>query len=246
MSQTALFYQQPVPLNAQRHALSRLDANMGVAFARHAQAVMITGSEFTLASRDYPIVFIADDDSVIPVALFGLRPDQNLFVNDAGEWRDGYVPAYVRRYPFILSGDPANGQLTVCIDEACAGFGQEKGRRLFLDDGTQSPYLQDNLRFLQQYQIDYEQTRHIMRQIRDAGLLEPMTANIETADGKKLQIQGFLTVNRERLKAVKGDALAAMNTSDALYLIHLHLASLNTFSHLMARFAALGNNVAAA
>ena len=246
MSQAALFYQQLVPINAQRHALSCVDTRMGFAYARHAQAVMIAGSEFALISRDYPIVFIPDGDVDIPVALLGLRTEQNLFVNEIGEWVDAYIPAYVRRYPFILSGNPGDSQLTVCIDEACSGFGRDKGERLFRDDGSQSPYLHGNILFLQQYQIDSERTRQVMRLLRNAGLLEPMEANVEIKGGKKLQVQGFLTVNRARLKALTGDTLAELHKTDALELIYLHLASLNTFNQLVDRFAAVDNSMAAA
>jgi hypothetical protein len=246
MGQAALFYQHLVPINAQRHALSCIDTRKGFEYARHAQAVMIVASEFTLVSRDYPIVFIPDGDADIPVALLGLRTEQNLFVNDAGEWARMYIPAYVRRYPFILSGNPGDSQLVVCIDEACTGFGQDKGERLFLDDGSQSPYLQANIRFLQQYQRDAEQTRQLMRQIRSAGLLEPMEANVEINGGMKLQVQGFLTVNRARLKALDGETLAGLHRSDALELIYQHLASLNMFNQLVDRFAAVANSVAAA
>lgn len=246
MSQTALFYQHLVPISAQRHALSCIDSRVGFAYARRAQAVMIADSEFALISRDYPIVFIPDGDADIPVALLGLRTEQNLFVNDAGEWAHTYIPAYVRRYPFILSGNQGDSQLTVCIDEAYAGFGRDKGERLFLDDGTQSPYLQHNIRFLQQYQIDSERTRQGMRLIRSAGLLEPMEANVEIKGGEKLQVQGFQTINRARLKALAGDMLAELHRTDALELIYLHLASLNMFSQLVERFAAVNSSVAAA
>lgn len=248
MSRQALFYDKVVPLNTQRHRELRLE-HAGFGFAAKVNAVLLTASEFARATQEFPVVFVEEGGAVQPVAVLGLRQGENLFVDETGLWGATYVPAYVRRYPFIMYGSPdggKHGKQVVCIDDGYAGFSQEKGERLFLDDGSQSPYLQGNIRFLQQYQRDFEQTRQVMRLIHNAGLLEPMQANVEMKGGSKLQVQGFLTINRARLKELKGDALAELHRSDALELIYLHLASLNIFSRLVDRFAAVMGSAAAA
>jgi len=109
-------FKQPRPLDRIAHKDLTLDRKAGFGFARSQIAVPITLSEFPAVARDYPIVFAGDAPQ--PFALLGLREGHSLMVNDAGQWRKGrYVPAHLRRYPFVFMEAPDN-QFVLCIDEA--------------------------------------------------------------------------------------------------------------------------------
>jgi hypothetical protein len=40
---------------------------------------------------------------VQPIAILGLKTDQNSYLDSEGRWKARYLPAFVRRYPFVFS-----------------------------------------------------------------------------------------------------------------------------------------------
>jgi len=112
-----VLYKNPQPLNAERHKGKSLRAVTSYAFAARANSVPMNGNEFPLVMHDYPIVF-TPGDPITPVAVMGMRADQNLFVAPNGAWMEGrYIPAYIRRYPFIFTDLTQQQKLVLSIDE---------------------------------------------------------------------------------------------------------------------------------
>lgn len=234
-SELPLFYKKPVPLNSEVHALTRIGKSPGgFAFAASAHSVMLAGVEFAEACRFFPILFSSlGNGAVAPVALLGLQSGENMFVGAAGEWLAEYVPAYVRRYPFITtSGDGA--PQTVCFDELCEGVNVEEGELLFLN-GEQTPYLQGVLRFLTDYTAQINSTEVVCRQISDKGLLKPMTLNVQLNDGRKLSLTDFQVVDEQKLNELDKDALDEIFRSGALAMIYFHLVSMRAIAGMVNR-----------
>src|SRR3990170_2523980 len=113
-----LLYDQLEPISSQQHGTLKvrgLEAMPGVA---KVHAIPLTVDEFALAQRHYPIIFSAGDDPV-PLALMGLNEGVNTYFNAEGKVDDrhAYVPAYLRRYPFLLARLNPNGdELSLCVD----------------------------------------------------------------------------------------------------------------------------------
>ena len=119
-----IFYTKPVGLNKSEHKnLKIVPQSDDFAFATKTNSVILAGVEFTEAAKDFPIVFAEAGGNIVPVALLGLRNEQNLFVNDDGSWAGRYIPAFIRRYPFILSETTDTSDNQFCI--ACM-FGNYK------------------------------------------------------------------------------------------------------------------------
>ncbi|MEN8178382.1 MAG: SapC family protein [Pseudomonadota bacterium] len=238
MSDKVLFYNKIVPLNEQRHKNYCFEHKGDYSFTKETNAVFLSLMEFPKASREYPIVFAGNEENSAPFALVGLENNQNLFLSKYEKWNAEYIPAYVRRYPFVLA--KSNNNYTVCIDESCKGFNQEgKGERLFDEKGEQSTYLENMLGFLNQYHIDQKRTQDFMAKLREYDLLEPMHANVELNSGVRVSLKGFFVINRDRLKKLESDKITDLIKSDALERIYTHLVSLENFNPLMERFAAL-------
>ena len=123
-----LFYQQIVPLNDQTHARVRMKPLDHFRFALRTNSVPILAGEFAECARCYPIVFATGEGGLVPMALLGLREAENLFVSAEGKWLVPYVPAFVRRYPFVAARG-SNGQVVVCFDELAACSGKAKANR---------------------------------------------------------------------------------------------------------------------
>ena len=201
----------------------------------------LTATEFPFAARDYVIVF-AGEGTPMPAAILGLQQDRNLFVADDGAWQGRYIPAFVRRYPFVFSSNEDQSQFTLCIDKEFAGLNEEgRGQRLFDDEGQNSDYLEKMLQFLQEYQLQFQRTRLFCEQLQEHDLLESMQAHISMPGGSQQSLTGFRVINRDRLKALEGDKLAELAKTDALELAYLHLQSLNNFAAMVERTGAGGN-----
>ena len=91
--------------------------------------VPLTVGEFPIAGIYYPIIFAGDRYQ--PLAVMGMRQGSNLFVGADGAFEVGaYIPAYIRRYPFVLANDQAREQLVVCIDRDAIDAGRGLRPRL--------------------------------------------------------------------------------------------------------------------
>ena len=235
-----LFYKKVVPLNKEVHGELYIEGIEGYAHTKATNSIYIAAIEFLQVSREYPIVFAKGiDDVVFPVALLGLEKNKNLFVDDKGAWAANYIPAYVRRYPFILAtADDNKDNFAVCIDESFPGFNTAKeGKALFDDKGEQNDILNQAVDFLKDYQTHVKLTTLFCENLSKLDILEPMQANIERATGEKTTLGGFMGVNREKLKALKPAKLAELLKSDQMELIFAHLASLSNLNALMKRIS---------
>lgn len=235
MSTQPLFYKKIVPLNKSQHGDLYVEPIANYKHTKDTNSIYIAAIEFLKASREYPIVFGKGTDNVIfPVVLLGLKSNQNLYLNKKGEWQADYIPAYVRRYPFILATGTGNGEsFAVCIDESYAGFNHDKkGQRLFNDKGEETNLLKQSVEFLKDYQNHIQLTALFCSNINELGLLEPMQANIEKS-GKKQVMGGFMCVNRARLKSLPQEKLSDLVKSDQMELIFAHLSSLTNLERLI-------------
>lgn len=240
MATQLLIYENAVPVSRARHGNWSVEVGADYGFCRSVNSVPLMAVEMPQAAREYPIVFAGTGDQIMPAVILGLRGNENLFLNAEGRWDGDYLPAFVRRYPFVFSSSEDGSKFTLCIDEAFAGFNQaSKGARLFDDEGKASGYTENVLKFLQEYQNQFRVTQAFCKHVSFLELLEPMQAEVTLASGGKTSLAGFMAVNRDKLKALSGEKLAALAKTDELELVYLHLQSLRNFERLKDRLAAV-------
>lgn len=240
MSNLLLFYEKPVALDRQVHRHMRVHVRgADHAVAARTNSVFLGASEMGAASAHYPIVFVGDPESksMAAAALLGLRDAENLFVGSGGAWKErAYVPAFVRRYPFVLAeGEGEGEQLTVCIDSAFAGLDPadpQEGQRLFDDEGQDTPYLKAIIEFMRQYREDMLLASRLVVQLAEAGLLVARVIDVSLANGQQQKLDGFMMVDPEKLAQLDAQAVAALHASGALGLAYVHLASVNHLAEL--------------
>lgn len=236
MSKQMLIYEKAVPVSSQKHRDWSVKTGEDYEFARQANAVPLTAVEFPAASEEYAIVFAGTDEAVMPAVIIGVRNEENLYLTSSGEWKANYIPAFVRRYPFVFSSTDDGKNFTLCIDEDFAGCNQEgRGERLFDADGNRTQYLETVLNFLKQYQAHFQRTSAFCKQLKDLSLLEPMQAQVTMADGNKINLTGFMAVNRDKLKEVPAEKFAELVRTDELELVYLHLQSMRNFTNVSER-----------
>lgn len=236
MSDT-VYYEKPTLLDRERHRRRRIKPGHSFAFARKANSLYLAGVEFNEACKEYAIVFTRSGGGrTVPVVMLGLRARENLFVDDDGRWTGRYVPAFVRRYPFVLAELPGQS-LAVCIDEAYAGVNDEEGEALFDGQGQDTPFLRNALDFLTQYQREYLRTEAFCQRLEQAGLLTEMNARADLADGRSFTVGSVLVVDEKKLMALPDATALQLFRSGELHLIAMHLMSLSNMQGLVDRMA---------
>jgi hypothetical protein len=228
-----LFYKKLVALNKDQHLHHSFKKFDSLEFAANAQTVLLTGSEFAEASKEYPIVFIkAPDGSMMPVALLSFRENENLYVGADGKWNARYIPAYVRRYPFIFVEASAE-QFVVCVDEDCGGLNVAgDGERLFDDQGEASPFVNSMVQFMQDYQVDFLRTRAFMERLLQLDLLKENNAKFTLNTGAEFLINGIWMVDEAKLATLSDENLLQLAKTGELGRIYAHLISLSNLSQL--------------
>jgi len=238
MAKQLLIYETAVPLNSGRHADTCFDATgANYAFSAGVNAVPLMAVELLRAATEYAVVFTTAGDDVLPAAVLGVKGEQNLYLSADSQWQAKYIPAFIRRYPFVFSTSADGKTLTLCIDETHPGVNREgRGQRLFGEDRKPSDFTNNVLKFLQDYQAQFERTRAFGKRLKELNLLAPMQAEVTTPAGEKLKLGGFSTVSREALRALNAEALASLARTDELELVYLHLYSMRNFNDVKDRF----------
>lgn len=238
-----IFYEHPVPLNRAEHKDLRLRGVPNMKFAMNTHSVPLTGAEFGLAARDLMIVFAGTDAANAgPIALLGLRQNENLYVDEAGQWAPNtYVPAFVRRYPFVLAEKPEGqqgGDFTVFLDEGFEGFNATDGQRLFNEDGTDTELLTNAVGFLSEFQQNIERTRAFMATLVKHDLLEARNVQLHKGapdSGRGITLNGLFTISEDKLRALDEKVTHELMADGVLAWAYAHLLSLNNIDRLARR-----------
>lgn len=236
MGKTLLMYETAVPVSPARHSFHSVEVGADYGFSASLNAVPLMAAEVLPAAAEYAVVFTEVGDEVMPVVVLGMQGRRNLYVAPDGRWMANYIPAFIRRYPFVFASSEDQQTLTLCIDETYPGVNTEgRGERLYGSDSKPTAFVDGVLRFLKEYQAQDQRTQAFGRRLREFGLLERMEAKVTTPDGEVLSLNGFTAVSRERLRAVTAVQLEQMVKSDELELIYMHLYSLRNFTELRDR-----------
>ncbi|APZ97951.1 multidrug transporter [Sphingopyxis sp. QXT-31] len=231
-----LFYQDLVPLSSIDHANFRARALDKADFLINQHAVPLTSDEFASASRFYPIVFSAGDNPV-PLALMGLNEGVNTFVGEDGKLLNPvYVPAYVRRYPFLLAKlRPDTEELSLCFDPTSGALGEfDEGDALF-ENGEPTEPTKAVLEFCKNFEEAGQRTGFFMEELKKADLLMDGEVSIQPDGSDKPFIyRGFQMVDENKLRELRGDVLRKMMQNGMLGLIFAHLFSLQLMREVFA------------
>ncbi|MFC5498219.1 SapC family protein [Caenimonas terrae] len=235
----AVYYEKPVTLDRDKHRNLKVRATASFGFAGKANSLYLAGVEFNEACKEFAIVFTrVAGGRTVPVAMLGLRSHENLFVDADGKWDAAYVPAFVRRYPFVLAELPGRQEMAVCVDEAFDGLNQAEGEALFDAAGNDTPFLHNALDFLRRYQAEYLRTEAFCQRLEQAGLLVEMNAKADLVDGRSFTINGLLIVDEKKLLALPDATVLSLFRSGDMHMVSMHLVSLSNMQKLVDRMAA--------
>ena len=243
-------HKQPQLLDRNEHRQLRLRTGLNtLGAARQMNAAFLTVAEFGDACKEFPILFLRAGEvdgkaQVAPVAVLGMKPAENLFIeslNDGAQrWRARYVPALLRSYPFTMartSGD----SWAVAIDRSWEGFSETEGERLFDDQGEPTPYLSQVREFVERVETEVERTRQAGERLMALGLLQDKRFDATLPDGSPMVVDGFLAVDEEKLAQLGDAEVLELHRQGLAGVIFAHQVSLSNMRALLERRLALQN-----
>jgi len=233
-------YQEIVPLAKTHRVLLPETRKLPVLF-RNLTAMPLSFTEFAPAAHDFPITFISGDGgkSFVAMAIFGLEPQQNLFVTKDDSWdTQVYIPAYVRRYPFCMTRVTVDGQeqaeRVACVEKRAL---KPKGEALYDGKGAPLPVWENRLKLLFEFEADLARTEQMCKRFQELQLLETFAAQAVPVGEPQITLTGMHRISEEKLHALPPDTLKELANNGMLARAYIHLLSLNNFQRLLDRRA---------
>ncbi|MFO1216819.1 MAG: SapC family protein [Burkholderiaceae bacterium] len=224
-------HRNPVALDREQHKLLRLRRDYAdPSHLAGLNSFFVANFEFADACRLHPVVWIpagndaAGQPQVAPVAVFGLAPGENLYL-DGKTWKPCYLPALLRTHPFAVARS-GETQLTLCVDAAFPGLSLTEGERLFTDDGALTAFTSAVKQQLEELEVDVERTRLLGSRLLELKLLKEMRFEATPPEGEAFSVDGFLSIDEQRLAELPDAEVLELHRHGVLGLIHMHRLSL--------------------
>lgn len=227
-----VFYSRPRPVNPVVDRGRSLGPLADFGFARATNSVVISAVEFPHIVRSYPIVFTTAEPRAA-IAILGLEAKENLFVTADGNWQPNtYIPAYVRRYPFILMEQPEKNEFVLCIDEDAGVLTNSDDRPLFKDDAP-TQLIQDALTFCREFQEQTAITSAFVTALVEHDLLTRNEARVTLNSGKQMTLRDFSVIDEAKFNALPDEVFLDWRRRGWLHLVYVHLLSMGNWSNLV-------------
>jgi len=233
-----LLYNGLEPLNRNQHGTFKVRRMTGLDRVSSTHAIPVTVDEFAMVQRHFPIVFSSGENPV-PIVLMGLHEGTNAFFDENGVSRDPsiYVPAYLRRFPFLLARlREDSDELSLCFDPTSGAVGEfDEGEALFTGDEP-SEATKAILQFCEQFEQAGQRTQAFMAELKQANLLMEGEVAIQPEGSEQPFVyRGFQMVDEEKFRNLRGDELRKLNQNGALPLIMAHMFSLSVIREIFGR-----------
>lgn len=237
VSGNVMFYKNPQPLAKDKHekfGVSQIAKPFEFMSDQH--FLPITAPEFGAAAASFPVIFAGEDRN--PLAVMGIRTGENLFVEDGVFAQDFYMPAFARRYPFVLAGDQANDRFVVCVDESAECVTSKNPTQKFFEKGDTSEFTKEAFTFLQNFERDRQATTIMIEKFKELDLFEQRDMHFQgqNADGspaERQKIADYFAITEERLRKLDEKTLKEFSENGYLAVAHAHMISLGNWQRLV-------------
>lgn len=227
-----VLYKSVTALNRETHKAVRLKPlPEPLSFGRGTHLLPAVVDEFATAARELPIVFLPEGDLISPVFLLGLRSGHNGFISAEGLWTASYMPAYMRRYPFVL-GEVEGRDPVLCFDDSFPGINQTDGEALFKADGSATPFLESAMQFAANFREAGLRTTAFVQKLKGLSLFKSVTMDVKNNKAGQATIHGLLVVDEEKLRALPDATVVDLHKLGILPAIYAHLLSLGGIAAL--------------
>jgi len=222
------------PLDAEKHKDLRFSPASDFKFAASVTSAPLSVSEIVDAAKAFPVVFGKEDGPLLPLALMSAKEGTNAYIDADGKWLAAYVPAHIRRYPFILGNTDNPENFTVMVAPDAPHFAEGTGERLFNQDGEKGPTLTKAIEFLSAFQQEIAATEKLMQPLADKDVLTMQKLELTDGEGRTVVFDGVRAVDRDKMKALDDATLAGWVRDGLMVAVEAHLGSLKNFGTIAA------------
>ena len=236
-------YTKPEPINVQAHKGKGVKySDKPFEFLTQTHFVPVTLGEFAPASGRYPLIFLGENKT--PVAAMGLRQGENVFVDPKTFEMEpfAYLPAYVRRYPFVAaSHKDEEGRFTVCVDAQSPIVSDNPDQPFFTDAGEPTDFLNRAVEFVRRFEGDVKATQDFVAKMNELDLFDQQQATFQPRDqqgqpsGDPQVVASYWAVSGEKLRSISPEVLAELRDNTYLAAIYAHMMSLSQWEFLINR-----------
>jgi hypothetical protein len=212
-----------------RHGNKRFKRYTNYKFAADRAIVPLVINELPRAALALPIGFTAHDDQLLPAAILGLKPGQNLLVGPDGRWLGGYIPALLRTYPFVLA--PHGDHDVLCIDESSELITSGSDGEPFFEEGGPSKPIAALMSVLEQIAASRKATVQACAVLKAHDLVRPWPITIKIPAGEQ-RVEGLLCIDEAALAALPDAAFLELRRAGALVVIYCQLLSMHNMTEL--------------
>lgn len=226
-----LFYKNPQPLTVEEHGDLGITPNANFQFAKNANSIPLVTSEYSVAAKHYPIVFLKGSVQT-SLIVTGFRENENVFVDAEGDWlANTYIPGYVNRYPFVFLEDAVNDQLVLCMDLE-ADVVQSNAQTPLFENGKPTEFAEKALKMCSEYQGYLNVTREFVKALIEKDLLTENQAEFTDANGKLLRLTGFCVIDETKFKTLSDETIIDWHKKGWLYLVYAHFLSMSNWARI--------------
>jgi hypothetical protein len=221
------------PVTYQQHGNLKISKDKTYRFAQGYYIVSLQVNEFIRAAATYPIVFVRNNERFRPYALLGLNRGENLFIDEDGKWKTGYIPTVIRTHPFVLGKSPDQDGMMVCLDTDSELVSETEGEPLFDEAGKPAEVVERAQKALSELQRFVAFTRRFSDDLSERGLLSPLEIKIRESGGGSQSIDGCYGINEKRLNEMSDEGFLEMRRSGLLPLIYAQSLSMGQMERLL-------------
>lgn len=229
-----------VPLNNVQHKNLKIITHYAERFSNNVNCVVTFPTEFSQIQREYPIFFQQHPGTgqFQAIALLGIEPNENVYLQD-NKWQANYIPAIVACNPFIIGFEDqsASGgsehEPIIYVNMDSPRISETEGEAVFREFGGNSAYLEKVTRNLHALYQGLSISEGMFSLFAELNLIEPVKLEIKLNNDKLYRLQGYYTINSERLAVLDGASLQKLNSAGVLESAFFVAASLNNVQKLI-------------
>jgi hypothetical protein len=223
------------------HKNLRVRLGHGANYGDNIGTVPTFPTEFGDVQREYPIFFRRDaNGDYYPVVLLGFDKDENLYL-EGDRWAAEYLPGIVARGPFLIGfqerqeGAEVRREPVIHVDLDSPRISETEGEPVFLEQGGQSPYLQQVARVLNGLNDGFALCKSMFEAFAAAELIVPVNLEVKVTGLETMNLQGFYTIDREKLLGLDSAKLHQLHRTGYLQGAYLVLSSHQNLNKLIDR-----------
>ncbi len=227
-------------LNFEKHRSLKLDTSFNEKHSDLRPTAVVSIDELPQLVLDFPVFFKknAQNGQFELVAVMGFEANENLFV-DAGEWRGGYIPRDLKRWPFqactssdgLLAHEVLEFRLGIDVDSSRVS--SVHGDSVFDHNGELSTCSKEAITVLSDIVRGSKLTQLFVDKLLTLKLIEEVKLKLSSPRGESVDIAGLYSIPSERVQKLSDKDSLELLSSEYLPAIYGILYSQGHISKLI-------------